>query len=117
MGCSWWNHPTQYKEDCYWYREEQDMNAHIPYCTCKNQFPLNTCENCEDYHSRSKRTQGDRIRAMTDEELAEFIVRCIEADFFRVNVLGTHSSSAEEWLDWLRQEADDDKLSKLRSAD
>lgn len=49
-------------------------------------------------------TNAMKIRAMTDEELAEFIVRCVEADFFRVNVLGTHSNSAEEWLDWLRQE-------------
>lgn len=73
MGCGWWNPPTPYKEDCYWYREEQDMNAHIPYCTCKNQFPLNSCENCGDYHSRSKRTQGDAIRDMTDEELATVI--------------------------------------------
>ena len=50
-------------------------------------------------------SNADRIRSMTDEELAEFIVRCVEADFFRVNVLGTHSNSAGEWLGWLRQEA------------
>lgn len=54
-------------------------------------------------------TNADAIRDMTDEELAAFIVRCVEADFFRVNVLGTHSNSAEEWLDWLREEATDGK--------
>lgn len=56
-------------------------------------------------------TNADEIRASSDEELAAFIVRCVEADFFRVNVLGAHSNSAEEWLDWLRQEVDDDNNS------
>ena len=96
MGCGWWNPPTQYKEDCYWYREEQDMNAHIPYCTCKNEFPLNSCENCEDYHSRSKRTQGDRIRGMNDRHLAELL----EGEYGNM-VTGTA-------LEWLREEVKDD---------
>ena len=55
----------------------------------------------------TKQTNADIIRAMSDEELAEFIVRCAEADFFRVNVLGTHSNSTEEWLNWLKQEAEE----------
>ena len=96
MGCGWWNPPTQYKEDCYWYREEQDMNAHIPYCPCKNEFPLNSCENCEDYHSRSKRTQGDRIRSMNDRQLAELL----EGEYGNM-VTGTA-------LEWLREEVQDD---------
>lgn len=97
MGCGCWNPTTPYKEDCYWYREEQDMNAHIPYCTCKNQFPLNTCENCEDYHSRSKRTQGDRIRSMTDEELAEWL--CDIAGW-----LPMYDGKMHPILDWLKEE-------------
>jgi hypothetical protein len=65
------------KEDCYWYKEEQDMGAYIPYCDCKNIFPIDPkdCENCDQYHSKYKKTNADRIRAMTDEELAEFIGR------------------------------------------
>lgn len=114
MGCGWWNPPTPYKEDCYWYREEQDMNAHIPYCTCKNQFPLNTCENCDDYHSRSKRTQGDRIRSMTDEELAKWIALhpCLPycpAQTDECLQSSKHDSCTKRWLDWLRQEVADER--------
>ena len=29
-----------YKTNCYWYGEEHDMNATIPYCKAKNIFPL-----------------------------------------------------------------------------
>lgn len=103
MGCGWWNPPTPYKEDCYWYREEQDMNAHIPYCTCKNQFPLNTCENCDDYHSRSKRTQADRIRAMTDEELARWLTKTQRIGDVEAFCDGYYRL----WLDWLREEVTD----------
>jgi hypothetical protein len=42
-----------------------------------------------------KQTNADRIRAMSDEELAEWIVSITEDD-------------TEGWLDWLRQEAKDD---------
>lgn len=104
MGCGWWNPPTPYKEDCYWYREEQDMNTRIPYCTCKNQFPLNTCENCEDYHSRSKRTQGDRIRSMTDEDLADwFSIYCCRNKTYDAHC-DTFRNCKACWADWLQEE-------------
>ena len=74
MEWNWWHSPASCKEDCYWYREEQDMNARIPYCLCTNQFPLDSCEqNCEDYHSRFKTTQGDKIRSMNDRKIAELL--------------------------------------------
>lgn len=44
-------------------------------------------------------TNADRIRQMTDEELAEFL-RSIE--------WGHIPKSVKGWLDWLRQEANDD---------
>ena len=115
MGCGWWNHPTAYKEDCYWYREEQDMNARIPYCLCTNQFPLDSCENCEDYHSRSKRTQGDRIRQWSDEEIAEFTIGVMDGAFelFTGAKMPDEKRRAmkTEWIDWLRKEVDDDNNS------
>ena len=48
------------KEDCYWYDEWQDMNAHIPYCKCKNAdfIEPKDCENCEQYHSKYKPAQA-----------------------------------------------------------
>ena len=50
-------------------------------------------------------TNADRIRAMTDEDLAEQIAKCVEADFFRANVIGIKQNSKDDWLDWLKQEA------------
>lgn len=82
------------------------MNAHIPYCLCKNQFPLDTCENCEDYHSRSRRTQGDRVRSMNNRQLAEFLAQTsLEA----ANMEGNGELKGKMtalWLDWLRKEAE-----------
>lgn len=57
-----------------------------------------------------KRTNADRIRAMTDEELAEFMCHnvsngtvncafCTAAEFCRMGHNG--------WLDWLKQEVED----------
>ena len=56
-------------------------------------------------------TNADRIRAMTDEELAHFLE--MKAGRF----VSFYPTPAKNWLDWLRQEVANDKLSKLRSAD
>lgn len=103
-GCGT-NYP-RCKEDCYWYREEPDMGAHIPYCDCKNKFPIEwvDCKDCEQYHSKYRATNADMIRAMSDERLAEF-----------ESTLGCHPFASKEncygvancsacWLDWLRKE-------------
>ena len=44
-------------------------------------------------------TWGDKIRAMTDEELAEWLSCNSTGDGY--------GNSAEDWLDWLKQEAID----------
>jgi len=82
------------KEDCYWYSEEHDMGARIPYCGCKSGRPIESkdCENCEKYHNRYHKTKGDSIRSMTDEELAE----CL----YNVNPVFW---SKETWLKWLQK--------------
>jgi hypothetical protein len=49
-------------------------------------------------------THADRIRAMSDEELAEFIDNCVNGEFWRVQV-GVATQSKGDWLDWLQQEA------------
>ncbi len=53
------------------------------------------------YIPTTPQTNADRIRAMSDEELAEQIAKCVEADFFRVNVIGIKPNSKDDWLDWL----------------
>ena len=57
----------------------------------------------------NKRTNADRIRAMTDEELAEWFIRIQYdvSDYY----CGGHSceptlpTGEESWLGWLKQEA------------
>ena len=58
----------------------------------------------ENEHLNTRRclfTNADRIRAMSDEELAEFIagmsglIQCRQIDV-----------AIEKWLDWLRKEAE-----------
>ena len=48
------------------------------------------------------KTNADKIRAMSDEELAEFIDRQIIDRNIGVPV--------EAWLDWLKKEVNNDKL-------
>lgn len=64
------------KEDCYWYEELQDMSANIPCCKCKKGdfIKPQDCANCEQYHSKYKPTNADKIRMMTDEELTEWFM-------------------------------------------
>lgn len=63
-------------------------------CCLKGSNHEGDCENYVPW------TNADRIRAMSDEELAEFI-RGLIID----RNIGIPS---ETWLDWLRQEADHD---------
>lgn len=53
-------------------------------------------------------TNGDRIRAMTDEELAEFFQNTTSCDSCIIykDECGTESYLCiQRWLDWLKQEA------------
>ena len=75
--------------------------------------PITLCDRCKEYarcalnydgdNCRRSRTveptNADRIRAMTDEELAGFISSQIIDRNIGVPI--------EAWLDWLRQEAKD----------
>lgn len=54
-------------------------------------------------------TNADRIRAMTDEELADEIVKCRDADVFRFTFLMTRMHTKEEWLDWLKSPVEEDE--------
>ena len=65
--------------------------------------------NCNMYSEKSKQTNADRIRAMTDEELAEWFhrIQYDVSDYY----CGGHSceptlpTGKESWLGWLKQEA------------
>jgi len=96
------------KEDCYWYDEDRDMGARIPLCKKqKGITPLSDkdCEDCKNYHSRYKQTNADRIRAMTDEELAEFMTD----DFCELLCPGVYLCNGKcnkRMLEWLKEEAE-----------
>ena len=97
-------------EDCYWYYEEKDMGARIPFCKLRkgiDPIGLADCENCENYHSKYKPTNADKIRAMSDEKLANFLCRisictgrtCLGMKYCDFDGTG--------YLAWLREEVDD----------
>ena len=104
-----------YATDCYWYAEEQDMNAYIPYCKCKDIYPLDDCDCdcCNEYHSKYLRTNANRIRQMTDEELAEWM---IEQEKYVFSFFGVQLSeevnqhNKEQYLVWLKKEVDDEHI-------
>lgn len=66
-------------------------------------------DDCEE----KKPSNADRIRAMTDEELAEFItpVKCVDCHLLDCGVEeemlnGKHRTCQERVLDWLKQESE-----------
>ena len=99
------------REDCYWHSEEPDMGARLHMCGMqKGIAPLESCDGCESYHSIRKRTNADRIRAMTDEELAEFITGAAYDFVERPGMCDVCDTATVQhcencWLDWLKQEA------------
>lgn len=54
---------------------------------------------------RKKQTNADRIRAMTDEELARVIAYACDCDL--VSGFSCHGKCCDCILDWLKQEAEE----------
>ena len=101
----WYREEPEYKEDCYWYSEWQDMNAHIPTCKAgKNMDSLGLClENCKDcdsYHSRYEPTNADKVRAMTDGELADWY-------WWMLKHVQGYTDSRLALTEWLKKEAEE----------
>ena len=74
--------------------------------SCANYCENDDCCECEGtdskhpfYEPKKKPTNADRIRAMTDEELAAYLSK-VQGDIFRGEMRLT-----AQWLDWLKQEA------------
>ena len=53
--CNFHDRRKKVKEECYWYDEERDMGASVPYCKKKGTYPLDNCEECRDYIDRRKK--------------------------------------------------------------
>lgn len=50
-------------------------------------------------------TNADRIRAMTDEELADFLWSCVRPGCPPIDCAFETCGAEKCWLDWLKQEA------------
>ena len=85
--------------------------AHEKCSTCKHSCKADgwvVCANCIHNNSRKDRyeplTNADRIRNMTDEEMAEKISRMAHCVFcpIRCGILCTDEECKAKWLSWLR---------------
>ena len=80
--------------------------------TCKDiecySYSTNPDTECMDYQPQ---TNADRIRAMSDEELARFFFDCVACDDCPVGIAKCKreffSRCMDAALDWLREEASD----------
>lgn len=61
---------------------------------------------CQNQLDRKPKTRGDKLRAMTDEELAMFIKDIVVTEFRHHGLIGIFESD-DYWLDWFKQEATD----------
>ena len=64
---------------------------------------------CSKFKKRTK-TNADKIRSMTDEEMAEFLtpVKCVDCHLLDCGVgeIGNNKTCEERVLEWLKQDAD-----------
>lgn len=71
--------------------EYKELNGDVP--------PCDICDGYDQYKGK-KTTNADRIRAMSDEELAELLYET-ETQYIPINL-----SVENDWLDWLKQEVE-----------
>jgi len=81
---------TCYEKDCHY------VMTHDGDCFYEG-LPMDKKENCPMYKAK---TNADRIRAMTDEELGVWI-----SALYTAQSLAKHDPHF--WIDWLRQECSD----------
>lgn len=74
-----------------------DWNCNL----CKEYQSGIACTYCDDGSEFAKMSNADRIRAMNDEELAEFLVDVETHGYYDQSVSGTL-----EMIDWLQSEAE-----------
>lgn len=88
-------------------------------CSCKEQlvygFVSPKQQSCKHFEPKHKPTNGDRIRAMSDEKLAELItgIKCCAYCNYSLDDFGNCSSHPEmdceeAILEWLKKEVEDE---------
>ena len=86
------------KSDCKHYSKPTHWNGGEESCKLRDDWFIH-CENCPHYDSKNRRTNADRIRAMSGEKLAQEFAK-IEGDPYNGATIGF-------WLDWLKEECAD----------
>ena len=96
-----------FSEDCHWVKRHGD-------CFYDGVPPSNSPSDCKKCQFSKAPTNADRIRAMSDEELAGWIKRLIiDSSLGRCDTRGVWTKAEiaggeiVPWLDWLRQEVTD----------
>ena len=108
---------AEYKADEFFSAERRVTEKIVKYdcSTCENEYCTGAgyngvTVNCAGY--QHKRTNGDAIRAMTDEELAEWFGGsesfCPTGYSESLACDACPETCTAHWLDWLKQEVDND---------
>lgn len=71
-------------------------------CPMQYGYKVEECNRADCPYRTESITNADRIRSMSDEELAEYIAGIID-DANSGSVI--YSDRTEEWLEWLKQPA------------
>lgn len=58
-GCGCFQSKAEpYRDDCYWFSEEQDMNARVPMCAKSKEYSIELCpKDCENYISNKRASE------------------------------------------------------------
>ena len=83
----------------YYYNKLAELNGSIN-STCNCQHNSNSRDNEPCCRCDSRRTNADRIRNMSDEELAEFLA------VHDLGLKGNDLPMLTDWLEWLQSEAE-----------
>lgn len=71
-------------------------------CPMQQGYKVEECNHMDCPYRTEPITNADRIRAMSDGELAEYLVALVD-DEFRGNVI--YSKQEVDWIEWLKQPA------------
>ncbi len=86
------------------------MKEFCPYCQNDPVTHMQQKEICgvcemETEVAKRKMTNADRIRSMSDEELAKWLVR-VEVQILRVQPMLERFALEKDWLEWLQKECE-----------
>ena len=78
--------------------------------------PCVLCRYSSDFSEWKPKTQtnADRIRAMTDEEFAEWLVT-VEVRILQVQPFLERPAMKADWLDWLKQEVQTNDNARIKA--